>query len=284
MSLNHLSAAELRELFRDSGASIRKKWGQNFLIDPNTIRKIASIILGACDGDILEIGAGPGILTAPLIESRRKVHSIEIDPFLCGFLRERFREYQNFELHESDARNVLPLVNRKSGGIDRIACICGNLPYYITSDLLIASALVPNLQAGIFLVQREYAERVVRDYAESSLTVFLQNLGIWTKEGIVPPTVFYPAPSIESAILKFIAYNHPRANPLLLEKILRMSYRGKRKKIKNSWEMKGGSLDPSLLLRAAAEAGIDPSLRPEQIAMECYYALAKIVERTPEIK
>jgi len=277
---DHLTPTELRELFASSGVAIRKRWGQNFLIDPNLIEKIGRLILSGCDGSILEIGPGPGTLTSLLLAAGRTVHAIEIDPFLCTYLRERFERYPTFHLHESDARKLLATINGDGEEAIRAGCLCGNLPYNITTDLLTAACRIPSVTRGFFLVQKEYAVRVTRSIAESSITVFLQNFGTWKIALHLPPDVFYPRPKVHSSLLEFVPHAM-KADPAVLEKILRMSFRGKRKKIVNSWSSGDPLLPVERLIEASGAIGLDTTKRADELAIQTYYDLARRFTETP---
>jgi 16S rRNA (adenine1518-N6/adenine1519-N6)-dimethyltransferase len=217
-----------------------------------------------------------------LLAKKYKVYSIEIDPFLCSVLKETFVNRDDFHLWEGDALKYLAEEESQlQARIESESYIfAGNLPYYITTDLLISMARKKHWKEGVFLVQKEYAERVTKPGAESSIAVYLNNFAEWKYSHSVPPGVFFPVPSVDSAVL----YAIPRpnqANPEILEKLLRFSYRGKRKKIVNSWKNCGmPDSDLALLKEGSEYLGLSLDKRPEEWSPGDYYRLADFLEKS----
>jgi len=276
----YYSKNSIKNLYSGTDFGIRKKWGQNFLIDPNHTDKISSLLTEK-DIPVIEIGPGLGTLTWSLLARNYKVYSIEIDPFLSSVLKELLKYNNKFELWEGDALKYL--AEDESEILRRVQSdsyiFAGNLPYYITTDLLISMARKKHWKEGVFLVQKEYAQRVTKQGAESSIAVYLNNFADWKYSHTVPPGVFFPVPSVDSAVL----YAKPRenqVNPEVLEKLLRVSYRGKRKKIINSWKNCG--LEDSELDRLTAGShslGLSIDKRPEEWEPGDYYALTEYLEK-----
>jgi len=265
----YYSPARIQEVLRRKEGGIRKRWGQNFLTDPNHARKIAEVILDVCGDPVAEIGPGLGVLTHHLLGAGRRVRAVEIDPLLAEILAEEIAPaFPDFELLRGDA---LELLTPAPPDIDSV---CGNLPYYISTDLLRLAAR--HYRRAVFLCQKEFAERAAAKEAESSLPVYLGVFGDWRVVASIPPGAFYPVPGVSSSLLVFQAREEgARTDPLVLEKLLRMSFSAKRKKLRNSWK-KSGRDDFSLevLEAAAGEAGVDPELRPERVSLEAYYRMA----------
>ena len=259
--------ADLREL----GGAIRKSMGQNFLIDPNTIDRLVRPVheaLQTCsEPSVIEIGPGLGALTHRLIEFS-PVTALELDPMLATLLRRQFEGQANFTLIEGDARRTLEGLTAP--------VLCGNLPYYITTELILESLSVPGVQHLFFLEQTEFAKRACAKTAESSFTVFLRNFGEVKLLERVPASCFFPVPSVESSFFTVQLYEE-RAPVAILEKLLRMSYRSKRKKIRNSWRVGEALLPVETVEDLAPSAGIDAEKRPEEIAIEAYHDLARLI-------
>ncbi len=272
----YFSRSSIKNLYAGTDFGIRKKWGQNFLTDPNHIEKIVSL-LRYRELPVIEIGPGLGALTWSLLNKNYKVFSAEIDPFLSDVLRQTFSANADFTLWEGDALKILDVPGETlSGMIGSESCIfAGNLPYYITTDLLVMMSGKKIWKEGVFLVQKEYAVRITEPGAESSISVFLKNLAEWKYSHEVPPAVFYPQPSVDSAVIYAERRPEPLCDPAVLEKLLRFSYRGKRKKIFNSWRMGDcGIWSPEQLRSAAESLGLSAEKRPEEWQPEDYYALA----------
>lgn len=291
-SEQYLSKRSIQKVFKDSGFAIRKRWGQNFLIDQNTIEKITNRILSFHADTILEIGPGLGAITTGLLDSGKSVVVIERDPFLAKLLlqkKETLEQSKNASsgrliVLEGDAREFLAYPERLYEKCadekceKRVRLISGNLPYYITTELIIGALNMNDLYGGVFLVQKEFAQRVTANSAISSITVFLNNFGSWTEDFSVSGSCFYPEPDVQSSLLIFRP--HPegqRVSREVLQKLLRMSYRGKRKKIRNSWRMGDSLMDPAFLEAQASSIGLDTDLRPEMWNIEDYYKLCNLL-------
>lgn len=285
-------------------AAPRKRWGQCFLIEPGAIQNIATRIITAHEtsGDhpesrspILEIGPGLGALSWSLLNAGVTLAAIEIDSVMANLLR---RLAASPEVHAAggqlflrvaDAREALaelragPVVFGEAPGrsFDGSAfpVVCGNLPYYITTDLLTACLELPGLRAGFFLTQLEFAERIAATDARSSLNVFLRNAGEWRQTIRLKASAFYPRPNVDSALVEFRAYpDGARCDAVVLEKLLRMSFGARRKKLSNSWKQdRRNLLDPQQLLDLSPEAGVDPDLRAEAVAFDTYYRLVNLL-------
>lgn len=272
-SFPYYSPTRIRQLFKENGIWFRRRWGQNFLTDPNHARIIAEHVLLNCPGPLLEIGPGLGALTHLLLAEERQVTGVEIDPFLVSELIKQFKqEYPRFQIIKGDALKFLasPLETQS---------ICGNLPYSISTDLLTAVVKRPEIKRGIFLLQTEFADRVVAPESISSLGVFLNNFGSWRIIHRIPATAFYPQPKIDSSLLFFAAHQEgPRCDREILEQILRLSFGSRRKKLANAWKNKRADLTfREKLQTAAAALPLDLSKRAEEIEREKYYKLANLV-------
>ena len=281
----YYSPSAIKNLFQNSDAAIRKKWGQNFLIDPNISRKIAELLTADTSGSILEIGPGLGVLTKQYLESGRDVFAVEIDAFLVDELKKEFSEYKNLHLFNQDAvvfiHDLIAGTEQKDTLHDKssIRSVGGNLPYYITSELLTNIVFIPGLTRGVFLVQKEYAMRCVVEKSESSLNVFLNNFGKWKIAMKVPPPAFFPVPGVHSSVLVFEPFQEPVCDASVLQTVLRMSFRGRRKKIKNAWAMTEGIYSMEKMTEAAEEAQLSVQKRPEEITREEFYHFTECLKK-----
>ena len=131
----------------------RKKWGQNFLQDPNTITKIIGSLEPEKSDIILEIGPGNGALTDMLSKKTDHIHAVEIDPLLIKLLKEK--EYSNVTIHEGD------ILKWDCSHLPEKVKIIGNLPYYISSPILFRFLTMKNWERMILMFQKELAERIV---------------------------------------------------------------------------------------------------------------------------
>lgn len=268
-------------------AGIRKRWGQSFLVDPGSIQKIARACLAGQEDPLLEIGPGFGALTRELLMAGRTVFCVELDPALADILTTELEPRERFRLCVDDARTVLgelaagrSVQFNSSAGAQSLApaaarLVVGNLPYYITTELLTECVALGGVARGVFLTQLEFAARVVAEKSESSLGVFLANFGNWKRLFDLGPANFFPRPQVSSTLMEFRAHPAgPLAPPLILEKLLRMSFAARRKKLQNSWKHQP-LLDPALVADLAGVVGVNPEARAEEIPPAAYHELAR---------
>ena len=244
----------------------RKRWGQNFLADPNYIRKIITSIEPRPEDHFLEIGPGHGELTFPLAERCAAVTAIDIDPLLVANLREEAPA--NVTIIEGDvlAADLGPLLPDGSR-------VYGSLPYYIASKILFRLLDQRHKwRDGYFIVQREVAERMAaspggRDYGR--LSVMLQAYCAVERLFILPPTVFRPEPQVESALVRLTPGTPgPRiADEELFATVVRAAFGQRRKKLSNALK----ALEAGELLE---ELGL-ADLRAERVSVADYLKVVR---------
>jgi 16S rRNA (adenine1518-N6/adenine1519-N6)-dimethyltransferase len=259
------------------GLRPKKSFGQNFLDDPRLCARIAELATTPPGGRVVEIGAGLGALTAPLLERAAEVVAIERDRDLVPLLRERFADEPRLTLLEADAATVdIPL---EDGPAPRV--LAGNLPYQITGRLIArAVALAEHLDRAVFMVQREVAVRLSAspgggDYGVS--TVFTQAAFEVERALKVPAGAFHPPPKVDSAVLVLT----PRRPPIAREDevfraVVKQAFGQRRKTLRNNW--KGlCRLDRDQVAAAAAQAGISLDARAETIPVRAFAAMADAI-------
>jgi 16S rRNA (adenine1518-N6/adenine1519-N6)-dimethyltransferase len=243
----------------------KKRFGQHFLKDPNTARKVVS---GVTDDDVvLEVGPGRGYLTAFLADRAGLVHTVELDPDVLPSLREAVGDMENVRIHEGDALRfdypgLDPAPNR----------LAANLPYNIASPLvLMLLEEVVTLRTLRFMVQLEVArrmgaERGSKDYgAYAVLAQLLARVRILHR---VPPTVFDPPPRVDSAVVEM----ERRAPPDDYQRIKRLvlgAFRSRRKRLVNNMPEPARGPAPRVL----ESLGHGPNARAEELAPEDFVAL-----------
>ncbi len=190
-------------------ARAKRRLGQHFLSDPRLLSRIADALQAGPGDTVLEIGPGPGGLTAALIERAGRVVAIEKDRDLVPDLRSRF---PNVEVIEGDALEVDWHRVVPNGGR---FLVTGNIPYNITSPLLDKALLPPRPIRIVFLVQKEVAERVAADAgteAYGALTIGIQVVARVERLFTVPAGAFQPAPKVDSAVLRLTPLDLPLVN------------------------------------------------------------------------
>ncbi len=259
------------EAFRARGLSPKKSFGQNFLVDTNVSMRIADLAASGGGGTVVEIGAGLGALTEPLLARAARVLAIERDRDLCPILREAFADaiaQGKLEIIEADAKSADLGALLASGARPR--CLAGNLPYQLTGPLLeIATSLAGAIDRAVFMVQSEVADRLVAapaSEAYGALTVFASAAFEITRALKVSRGAFHPRPGVDSAVVVLTPRHPPRAEETAaFRAAVRAAFSQRRKTLRNAWSKLGSS--DQVASRAAA-AGIDLGRRGETLSVE----------------
>ncbi|QHN03340.1 ribosomal RNA small subunit methyltransferase A [Granulicella sp. WH15] len=249
----------------------KPKLGQNFLVDDRARHQIADSLGDLSQRTVIEIGPGHGAITDILATRCQRLIALELDRSLAAELRFRFRERINVQIVEADVLATDLLSFAQPG---TTVDIIGNLPYYITSDILLhlfAAATAGILGRAALMMQREVADRVsaapgVRDYGLLSATtqMYAQVDNLFT----LPPEAFNPPPDVYSTVLRL--HFAPRfaelgVDPAGFDAFLKQAFAQKRKTLQNNLRFAG--VDPQLLAEKWP-AGIPAQSRAEQLPLE----------------
>ncbi len=270
-------------LLRRYGIRPVKRRGQNFLVDGNLARAIALETLKVSDR-VLELGAGAGALTVHLLAGASRVVCVEVDRHLCELLRAEFGQRDQFQLIEGDLAKMDWAEAMASTGEHPV--IAGNLPYVLTSTVLFALAdLRKDISGGVFMVQKEVAERLTatcggRDYG--ILAVVLGSVFDVKIIRKVAPSVFWPRPEVESAIIRLVPNRRWRqADFENFASVVKTLFGQRRKKLRTQlrvhFDLKDKTVD-----ELSAKIGIDADRRPEQIDPAGFQRLAEALTRRDE--
>ena len=268
------SVSQLKALLKEQGIRLSKKRGQNFLVD----KKYPDKIINCCDitknDSVLEIGPGLGALTEPLSLKCKKLIAVESDRKLCSFLKEHFSDYKTVEIVcadilKYDIRYTIYDIRTKLK-------VIGNLPYYITSPIIIY--LINNrkyIEFAFITVQKEVAERLVSPPGRKSygsLSCFVQ---FYTRPEIlvsIPKGAFYPRPAVESALVKLKFLKKPSVeikDESLFFKIVNAAFNKRRKTILNALHTSGiFDVNKEKLSKILSNSGIEPNRRGETLSLE----------------
>ena len=270
----------LRDVLRRHGVRAATSLGQRFLVDRGVLAAIVDAAELSADDDVLEIGPGPGVLTAALAARVRSVTAVEVDPRMVALLAETLADHKNVRIIQADALKVdlLALAPRP------ITRIVANLPYQITTPLLgrfLADDRRPALV--VVLVQQEVARRMAataRSARERGyLSVFTQSFAEPRIVRRVPARAFRPAPRVDSAVVALRTHARPTFAPLAQEPFLRLvsdAFRHRRKQLRSALGHEAG-LDRDRATAVLAAAGIAPDRRPETLSLDEWVALAHAV-------
>jgi 16S rRNA (adenine1518-N6/adenine1519-N6)-dimethyltransferase len=270
----------------------RKGLGQKFLTDPVHLAKIVDIA-GLTPADtVLEIGPGPGVLTRLLAEKAGQVIAVELDPQMVNLLRKEFAHLHNLTVIEADIlqTNISAII--KQGAIENSSSsfipqskiaykVVANLPYYITSAVirhLLETS--PRPEQVVVTVQKEVAQRMVaRPGQMSLLAVSVQLYGQPELAHHIPAGAFYPAPKVDSAVVRIDTFARPTISVTDTKHFFRVVKAGfgqKRKQLKNS--LAAGLPNPMPDVIAALDrANIDPTRRAETLSLEEWGRLVEAI-------
>ena len=271
----------IADLLRARGLSPKKRFGQNFLADPHAARVIAEAATIPPGGTVLEIGAGLGALTRPLLERAARVVAVERDRDLVPILAAELGDAgEKLSIVESDALTV-DWAAALAGG-PRPHALAGNLPYLITGKLLERSVgLADGIDRAVFMVQAEVADRLAAApdaEAYGALTVFVQAAFDVQRILTVKGGAFYPRPEVDSAVVRLVPCRPRRAAETeAFRAVVKAAFGARRKTLRNAWKGIFGWSRAELSEKAAA-AGISLDARGETLAVEDFARLAAMGE------
>lgn len=268
---------------RPAGVIPRKRFGQHFLADRACIDAIVQAIAPRPGDNLVEIGPGTGVLTAPLVAQTGHLTVIEIDRDLGPRLAAQYGDA--LSLVQQDVLQV------DFSGFGQNLRIVGNLPYNISSPLLLhLIAVAERVRDQHFMLQKEVVDRIVAGPGSDMgrLTVFLQNHYQVVKLFDVPPEAFDPPPKVDSSVVRMVPLPRPHTTAIAqLEAALAAAYAQRRKMLRRTLGSWLAQQHPSFDLEKAAadDARLVPltdlSQRPEQIPATAWYALADALAARP---
>lgn len=255
------SRRDIVELLETHGLSPRRAFGQNFVADPNTVRRIARLSDVGPGDHVVEIGAGLGSLTLALAETGADVTAIEVDHGIAPVLRDVLRDRPEIDVIVNDARevdwNAIPPTEAD-------LVVVANLPYNVATPL-VADLLdqVPRVRRFVVMVQKEVAQRLAASPGSPEYGGISVKVSYWATArvlGDVPPTVFVPRPKVTSAIIKIVRRDEPAvaSDRAVLFSLVRTAFGQRRKMLRRS-------LHALVTEEQFASAGIESTRRPEEL-------------------
>jgi 16S rRNA (adenine1518-N6/adenine1519-N6)-dimethyltransferase len=267
MSMN-LPVLNAPALLREHGLHANKGLGQNFLDDPSALESIIRAASIQPQDTVLEIGPGLGSLTRYLALSAREVTAVELDDDLIPILQTVLAPYPNVRVIAGDILKLSPSILAQSDDY----LVVANVPYYITSAIfrhLLAKP--PRPRRMVLTIQKEVAERIcARPGDMSLLSLSVQVYGEPRIEAVLPAKNFFPAPLVDSAIIRVDMYPQPRIAAELLDAffhVIKAGFSQKRKTLRNALSA-GLRLSPGDAGQLLEGAGIDPMRRAETLSIE----------------
>lgn len=264
MSLEFLN---IQPLLKRYHIQPKKSLGQNFLVEPAGLMKVIDAAELSGSEEVLEIGAGLGSLTYLLAQTCARVITVEIDRHMLEPLAEALKPFTNVQIVPGDILELNPatLVSQES------YVVVANIPYYITSAIirhLLEAAVKPS--RVILTIQKEVAQRIVaRDGKMSLLSLSVFVFGEPEIVSTIPAGSFFPAPDVDSAVLRIRLHPEPLISSSQLDLFFKLAHAGfgqKRKTLRNSLSA-GLSLPANEVEARLLEADIEPSRRAETLSM-----------------
>ena len=272
-----------RSLLQGRGLLPKKSFGQHFLLDQGIAGKIADLAASSRGGTVIEIGAGTGSLTRPLLERAAHVIAIERDrdlvPVLTEYLHAAIEEGR-LEIVETDAKRFDYGLLLADAPPPRV--VTGNLPYQLTGPLLeLSVGFAAHVDRIVYMVQLEVADRLVArpsGSAYGALSVFMQAAFAVERAFVVRRGAFYPQPGVDSAVIVLTPHRPPVAlETPAFRAVVRAAFAQRRKTLRNAWRNLPG-MDKTTVSEAALLSGIDLDARGETLDVA---AFARMAEHVP---
>lgn len=265
-----LSRSDASQQLETAGLRAKRALGQNFVVDANTVRKIASLARMTEHDHVVEIGAGLGSLTLALAETGAQITAIEVDDKLIPLLQHNVSHLPNVSVIHADAMRV--------NWTEVLACsenwsLVANLPYNVATPL-VADILdfVPAVKKMLVMVQKEVGERFCATpstEAYGALSVKVDFYATARIVGIVPPTVFLPRPNVDSALVEIVRRDTPidaSVDTKKLFALVKMGFAKRRKMLR-------GALAGAVQAEHFDAAHIAPTARAEELSIQQWIAL-----------
>lgn len=278
--MNLCDIKTIKQIMSVYGIKFHKEFGQNFLTDKMVVEDIADY---CCNGDsktILEIGPGIGTLTAALAERYERVISLEIDKGLIPVLSYTLDEYKNVTVINEDVMKA-DLDAILSPYFDEGVSVCANIPYYITTPILmkLLESRLP-FDYITLMIQSEVADRLCAKPGSKdcgAITAVLAYYGEAEKLFTVPADRFVPAPKVNSSVVRIRLYKNPPRKPLdeaLFFKVIKAAFEQRRKTLLNALSFAFPELTKEQLADAIATGGHRPDIRGEKLDVTMFMDLA----------
>ena len=274
----------IKDIMQRHGFSFSKGLGQNFLVNPSVCPRMAEMGGASERSGVLEIGPGIGVLTAELARRAKRVVAVELDDRLIPVLGETLAEFSNVKVIHGDALKLdLSEIIRENFSDCESVAVCANLPYYITSPIIMTllESRLPIVSVTV-MVQKEAADRIcapVGSRESGALTVAINYYSRPHMLFKVSAGSFMPPPKVNSAVIRMDILPEPAfdvGDEKVFFRMIKAGFSQRRKTLANSLTS-GGFLTKEQAARALTDAGIAPNSRIESLDMERLAALSGII-------
>lgn len=272
----------IKRIMSRNGFSFSKALGQNFIIDPDVCPMIVEKSGITDETGVLEVGPGVGVLTQEIAKRAKKVVALELDTRLIPVLDDTLSDFDNVEVINADVMKIdLPRLFEQSFGDCKDICVCANLPYYITSPIimLLLESRLP-INTITVMVQKEAGERLCapvgsRDAGAVSVAV---NFYAQAQElFFVPRESFMPSPNVDSEVIKLTVRSEPEFKPTdekFFFSVVKAAFSQRRKTAANGLSS-GLGMSKDKIHSALTSAGLESNIRAEKLTMEQMYNLSE---------
>lgn len=278
--MNRLSdIGTIKELLGKHGFTFSKSLGQNFLVNPSVCPRMAELS-GAGEGvGVIEIGPGIGVLTNELCKIAEKVVAVELDKRLLPVLDETLSEYENVKIINADVMelDLNGLIAEEFNGMDVV--VCANLPYYITSPIImkLLEDKLP-LKAITVMVQKEAAQRICAEVGSRMSGAVTVSVNYYAKPKMlfsVSAGSFMPAPKVDSAVIRLDVLSEPpvKTDEKKFFAVVKAAFSQRRKVISNSLSS-GLSISKEKTLEVLKAANVPSNARAEKLSLEDFANIA----------
>ncbi len=287
MRYNLSDLKTVRAILEKHGFSFSKALGQNFLINPNVCPAMAKEAVESDSDGVLEVGPGIGVLTAELCARAKKVVAVELDRRLLPVLSETLADFDNVEVVNGDVLklDLHTLLREKFAGCRKVT-VCANLPYYITSPVImkLLEEKLP-IESIVVMVQKEAADRLCAEVGSreaGAVTVAVQYYAAARQLFKVGRGSFVPAPKVDSAVIRLDLRQDAvfaPADEAFFFRMVRAAFAQRRKTALNGISA-GLSLPKETVAAALGKAELAPDIRAEKLTMEQLCRLSDILFET----
>ncbi len=278
--MNLTEVSVIRDLCEQHGFTLSKGFGQNFIVNAGVCPKIVAASGITADWGVLEIGPGIGVLTKELCKAAQKVVAVEVDKRLPAVLAQTLAEFDNIQIVQEDVLkcDIAALLQKEFSGLP--VAVCANLPYYITSPILmrLLEERLP-VESITVMVQKEAAQRICARPGTREAGAISYAVHYYAKPEVlftVQPGSFYPPPKVTSAVIRLVPHKTPTITPqdeAKMFRVIRAAFGQRRKTAANAISA-GMSMEKERVNEALRACAISLTARPEALTLEQYCALS----------
>ena len=274
---------EIKRIMESSGFSFSKALGQNFIVNPSVCPRMAQMCGADKECGVLEVGPGIGVLTNELCKVAKKVVAVELDKRLPEILAKTLSDHDNVKIVSGDVMEIdlHKLIKEEFEGMDVV--VCANLPYYITSPIImkLLEERLP-IKALTVMVQKEAADRLCAQMGTRAAGAVTAAVRYYSEPKLlfkVSAGSFMPAPKVDSAVIRLDIHNETKLNvkdEKLYFRVVRGAFSQRRKTVSNSLSSVL-SIEKAKVMEALEKAGVSPMARAEQLTLEDFASISNAI-------